>query len=338
MGEKEFIIEKGDKGLKLNYIVPLEYFEYIGRNKPDADGWTTKEFYKDINDNILLDEQLGIYLKRFICSNDISEINARDFSEEDRNRILQTMWGLYFSCQENQLKKYKEVINLLFLSIRIFFKKNTGSQYILCQSNPTLSHKYNEEWKYAIAEKQIIPEEELNDYFTRSNIEELINAFNKLKQFWEVSDRARHSVQFLFLGYTTYYWMASFVLFVTSLETLVSPDIIGDISTYVKKRTVAFIKDTNVCSNNKMDNLYKLRSNIVHGRIRVKLDLDKEIKKIQQLQIIVLTFFKKLLEENFASIYKDEESKEAFLNKIAPLNKSLPKICLDTSCTKRIIY
>jgi len=306
----------------LNYIVPLEYFEYIGRNKSVADRWTNNEFYKNINDNILLDEQFGIYLKRFICSNDISKIDARSFSEDDIERIFRTGWGLYFSCQENQLKKYKEVISLLFLTIRIFFKKHTGSQYFLCQTNTFLSQKYNEEWKYAIAEKQIVPREELNDYFTQSDIEELITAFNKFKQLWRISNRVRHSIQFLFLGYTTYYWMTSFVSLVTSLETLVSPEKIGDISPYVKKRTVAFIKDSKVCSNSRMDKLYGLRSDIVHGRILVELDFGKEIERLKQLQMIILTFFKKLLEQDFASIYKDEESKEAFFNKIAPLDKS----------------
>ncbi len=72
------------------------------------------------------------------------------------------------------------------------------------------------------------------------------------------------------------------------------------------------INDVKICSRTKLDKLYKLRSNITHGRSLVRLNFKDHLDDIRKLQIIVLAAFKIILNENFSKIYNNEESKEKF--------------------------
>ena len=89
----------------------------------------------------------------------------------------------------------------------------------------------------------------------------------------------------------------------TALETLVTPSKeVNGITEIIKRRIVALINNESVCSNNRINKIYKLRSDIVHGRRRVDLDFDKEINKLKQLQLIALEAFKRIINIDFKNV------------------------------------
>ena len=110
--------------------------------------------------------------------------------------------------------------------------------------------------------------------------------------------------------------MESYILFMTSLETLVSPSIEEGITSKIIKRTRKLINDSKICSKRNINNLYKLRSNIIHGRVLVDLSFKEHQDEMVKLQIIVLKVFEKILSNDFCTIYKNEESKEKFFESI----------------------
>ena len=225
----------------------------------------------------------------------------------------QSEWYFEFKCDKEKVEDYKLKLNLFLLAIRIILQSDLSIKYILCKSVPHLSIKYSDDWKYAIAEN--IPKRQTKE-FNKFHLDEVVIAYNHLKDFFNVSPRTTHAVNFLFLAYTSYYWMESYMLLMTALETLVSPDKIGTIVPEVTDRVVSLINDKNICSKTRFSKIYKLRSDIIHGKVLVDINFDKELPKLQQLQNIALTVFKILLEKDFKNIYQNQTLKEIFFNNL----------------------
>ncbi|MDY0083020.1 MAG: HEPN domain-containing protein [Ignavibacteriaceae bacterium] len=302
----------------LEFIVPIFDINYIGENEYFQNMWQNNDFFDKLKD-YLIDPELHIHLKRFAEFVNWSSLDIDVLSKLDIDYLHQSQWFLEFKCNIDEEENYKFKINLFLLAARIVLQSDLSVKYILCKDAPHFSTKYLDDWKYAIAEKREKRErQELNKF----DLDKIVLAYNCLQGFFKVSPRTAHAINFLFLAYTSCYWMESFMLLMTALETLVSPDKIGAIVSDVTKRVVSLIKNKNICSKTRFDKIYELRSDIIHGKVLIDINFDKELPKLQQLQRIVLTVFKILLEKDFKDIYKDENSKEKFYKELCS-NKML---------------
>lgn len=299
--------------MKLAFVVPLFDFDYIGENKTSQDMWISgNDFFSKLKD-YLVDDEYNIVLKRFDKFIDWSELKIDVFSPADYESLHIPMWAFEFECEKEEANNYKQKLNLLLLASRITKFNDLSIKYIICKNVPHISSKYSDYWKYAIAEKY---SKTTHADLNKDDLDEIKKSYILLQRFFKVSDRTTHAVNFLFLAYTSHYWMESFLLYMTALETLVSPDKKDKIVAEVTARLVCLINNKEICSKNKFGKIYESRSDIIHGKILVNLDFDKELTKLQQLQKTVLHTFKVLLEKDFMSIYADEDSKEKFYGKL----------------------
>ncbi len=309
--------------MKLEYIVPISDFQYIGENVSLNSMWGDNKFHEKIK-NFDFD---GILLKR-VESNDIDFLDDIDvLSDSDKREIRGCYWAFYFKCEEEMYDSFVGKINLLLLSFRIHKKSDISVKYFLCKNDSSESERYSEDWKYALADIKNHSELNIED------LDVIKGGVQLLENFEKTSFRTSHAVNFLFLGYTSYYWMEAFILFVTSLETLVSPSTENQVTNRIIKRTVKLIDDNTICSRTKLDDLYKLRSNITHGRILVGIDFKDHKTDLQDLQKIVLSAFKTILSKNFNSIYKNEKSKELFFEVNTQISENIKALIFDCDGT-----
>jgi len=204
---------------KISFIAPLRNLDFNVHN------WNIPVL------NYVFDEKYNIVLKPFSYHDDIEPIHADSFSTEDKSRLNFHPYAFFFRCKMEEVEYRKLLINLILLAFRIFKKADCISRYILCLTDTDFSIKYNESWKIAdIGSKSV---KNLNE----KDIQEVINGYKKLKSFYAVSNRTKHAIQFLYLGYTSHHWMQAFVLFMISLETLVSPSTEEQITKTIISRT-----------------------------------------------------------------------------------------------------
>ena len=290
--------------MKLKYIVPISHTIYIGDNV-SLDGRINSEIEEFKIDDFLLEE------------NKIEELNFLEeidyFSKDDNREIRSSHWVFSFECEEEKVDNYKQKLNLLLLACRIIKYSDLSIKYLICKNAPDESSKYSDYWKYAIAEKN--PKRDIQE-LNKDDLEKIVDGYYKLKELFKVSPRTTHAINFLILAYTSYYWMEAYIIFMTSLETLVSPPTEVQITSNIIKRTRKLVNDSKICSKKDIDELYKLRSDIIHGRILVSLDFNERIDDLIKLQIIVLKAFENILESDFKTNYKDENSKEKFFELI----------------------
>jgi len=295
MGEEEFMIAEPIDKLQ-HYIIPITDFSI--------------DIFDD-NFIYVFDEDLRISLKKFDYENDMERVDADHFSVLDHSELkIKYKWGFRFDCKKNEALTFLERVNLILLAFRIYSEADCTAIYLLNVTIPYNSYKETNIWKRAIANRKH------NFGFDIKTLDKVKIGYLRLKSFYSTSLRTKHSVQFLYLGYTSNYWMQAFILFMTSLEALLSPPTEDQITTKIIKRTRNLINDTKLCSKNIMDHLYELRSDIIHGRILVGLNFIERIDDMVKLQIIVLRAFERMLEKDFASIYQNEESKELFFQQL----------------------
>jgi len=298
--------------MNLQIIVPLFEFDYIGENNSVDEMFIDASKFHEKLKEYIFDDQYNFKLVKFSYEY-FSKLEIETLSKIDYDRLHFSSWGLFFDCEEERLDEYKQKINLLLLAFRIIIQSDVQIKYLICINYPYLSIKYPDDWKYAIAETRIKrAAEPINKY----ELENVLEGYNRLKEFLNVSYRTSHAVNFLFLSYTSFYWMEIFLLLMTALETLVSPDKKDKIVSEVTERVVCLINNKELCTKTKFQKIYNLRSDIIHGKVLVELNFHTELPRLQQLQKIVLETFNILLRTQYKEIYKDEYSKEDFYHKI----------------------
>lgn len=271
------------------------------------------KFSLDINDHNFIfsfDEDLKISLKKFDYENDIERVDADDYSTFDQGQLkMKYTWGLRFDCSLKEFNTFIENINLLMLAFRIIDETDCSFEYILNVSNNHLSKKNLDIWKRSINTKKH------SRFFTTETLRTIKEGYLKLQKFRLVSARTKHSIQFLYLSYISYYWMQAFMLYMTSLEILVSPDIKSDkITSIIINRILKLIPNESICSKNQLNKIYELRSDIIHGKIIADIELKQEMSKLVRLQKVVLLGFNNILKEDFQTIYSNNTKFEMFFN------------------------
>ncbi len=280
-----------------HYIIPIRNFKI-------------SLIHKDLK--FIFDPKLNISLKYFSYEDDMERVDADDFSIHDQGQIKMIYnWGLRFDCGQKELYEYMENINLLMLAFRIFARADCSFEYILNVSNTHLSRKNIDIWKRSINTKKH------PSIFNIESLRKIKEGYLRLQQFNSISARTKHSIQFLYLGYISFYWMQAFILFMTSLETLVSPNLITDkITSIIINRILKILPNNSICNKTQLNKIYSLRSDIVHGKILTNLQLEKEMPLLVKLQNVVLSIYNNMLQRDFFSIYNDVSNFEIFFDRI----------------------
>ena len=277
-----------------HYIIPIKNFKIYPYSK---------NFEYDF-------ENPKVNLKYFAYEDDIERIDADKYSTCDHGILkMEYSWGLRFDCQNKDLDLYIEKINLLMLSFRIFEEADCSFEYILNVTDTYSSIKNPDRWKRSLNTVQH------SSNFTIETLDKVKSGYSELQEFYYVSARTKHCIQFLYLAYISYYWMQAFILFMTAIETLVSPDIKSDkITSLIINRILGLIANDSICSKNQLNTLYELRSDIIHGKVITDIQLQKEMPKLVRLQKVVLTVFNNILKRDFKTIYSNNIEFENFFN------------------------
>jgi 2-methylcitrate dehydratase len=285
----------------LKFIIPLYFFNY-----------------RDLGDKLIVTKDDVINIKEFDIDNNLKIKNfnleeIEDFSftllsKNDIEELKNCRWAINYECAEKEFVLYYRKINILLLAFRILKHAGVGAKVALCETSRQDYENYWDNWLPALRLK--IPSA-VKDFSTQE-LNDIKNTYKTLIDFQNFSFRTKHAVNFLFLAYTSYYWMEVFILLMTSIETLVSPSDEKQITTRIMKRLRGLIKDSDICSKTKLEKLYNLRSNIIHGRVVENTDFEEHKSELNDLQMIVLTAFNKIISTDFSSIYSNEKSKEEY--------------------------
>ena len=169
--------------MKLNFLVPIFDFNYIGENKSSDAMWENTDYHEKLKD-YLIDSERNIVLKRIDNLFDYASLGIELYSQIDITKLTMAIWAFHFNCEMEDLDTYKQKLNLLLLAFRISIHSDLSIKFIICENIPHLSDKYSDDWKYAIAEKRLKKEtKDINSL----DLDNIIIVYQQLQAFFKVS-------------------------------------------------------------------------------------------------------------------------------------------------------
>ncbi|MCK4809775.1 MAG: hypothetical protein KAS99_02415 [Candidatus Omnitrophica bacterium] len=270
----------------MRVVMPLCEFNYEGREIKFTNNYSLESFdhNKEIPDN-----RTGL-------------------SELDISQISLENWALVVS---NPNEYYRSEINLLLIAFRIYAQSNAFIKWRFCKENPSYSARLNERFRNLTMTSSVnITEQDLN----------LVkDGFLKVLEMYKISDRTKNALYFIWRGLHAEKHIDAYIFLVCAIEALFSNETSEDVTKTLIKRTQKFLSGIEGFGGDQIKRIYKIRSDIVHGRIAHtdKKDLiqrEQNIKDLAKLELLVFSCIKRILEEKVYLKYTDTSIKEKFLN------------------------
>lgn len=252
-------------------------------------------------------------LRNFDAANEIPEVEL--FSKQDVELMEMESWAIV--AEAENLEHYKQEVNILLLSFRIYKLSRVYIKYRLCKEDVCCS-RLND------CLRPVMPNEN-NQIITLDDLNIIDNGFSSLLQMDTISNRTHNAIYFMYRGFLSDKMIDSFVLLMCAIESLFSNEYRNRKHSGATKKT-AGITET-ICSrvSKFLDNrlgykykdineLYALRSKIVHGRFKVEDQIKGQLNTLYKLQYVLVECMKKMLDKEIYRIYSDVQKKERYFN------------------------
>lgn len=273
----------------MRVVMPLFQFSYKGNEFKFSDNYS---------------------LEHFNLVKDIPQDSRAGLSELDLSYISQQNWALVAT---NANTYFKAELNLLLLVFRIYAKSDVFIKWRFCEENSNFSTCINDRFRNLVTVSTVnITEETLN---------RVKDGFLKIIEMYTISDRTKNALYFIWRGFCADKHMDAYILLVCAIESLFSGEIAAEVTKTVTKRIQYFLSGTKGFGGNQINKIYKIRSDMVHGRIS---HTDKEntekrqenLNNLAKLEELVFACIERMLENKIYLKYRNIEEKENFFNNL----------------------
>ena len=234
--------------------------------------------------------------------------NIPGLSKLDISQISLETWALVVN---NPNEYYRSEINLLLIAFRIYTQSNAFIKWRFCKENSLHSTSLNKRFRnLAMTSTVNLSEQDLNS---------VKDGFLKILEMYKISDRTKNALYFVWRGLCAEKHIDAYILLVCAIEALFSNETSESVTKTLIKRTQKFLSGIEGFGGDQIKKIYKIRSDMVHGRIAHtdKKDLnqrEQNIKNLAKLELLVFACIKNILEEKIYLKYIDTDTKENFLN------------------------
>lgn len=236
-------------------------------------------------------------IRKFQSESD--SINSELFSQQDIYDMQSAFWTIEAKTKRN----LTEEINLILISIKIFYKISPYTKYHICKENLDKCKRMTEFQSSTMTES--------HEPIEYEDLKIIDQGFESLKEMLSISNRTHNALYFLYRGFYSSRWLDSYIFLVCVLEALFSKNSPGSATKTISKRVAKFLDYK--FTESRIEKMYCLRSDIIHGRIKSDPNPKENIKKLSELEELVIILMRKfLLEEIYLSFNSDESRSEYF--------------------------
>jgi Apea-like HEPN len=286
----------------MKIIIPLYDFNYFGNG------------YKFKNGIYSIGKMKKAYLKGLPFL----------FSRQDIYHIKEAHWCLVvsdYSITPQDRKGYIANSEILMLAFKIFINAGTFVKFRICPEDSFLNAKLNQPMMYShklLANKmpngvvrKMARKLALNDRDFRVVDE----CFPCLLDMWDISNRTRNALQYALSGYRSRFWQESFLFYMIALEALFSSDENAGMTRTICTRVSKYLKGIEHSTYEDVNSLYNLRSQIVHGKIRIDGagGWDKNIKATAHAEYLLACSIGKLVKSEDYRRYSKASEIQSYL-------------------------
>lgn len=257
----------------------------------------------------------GLTIKPFDHS-DIQDIVL--FSEQDlRHMRTEVHWALVYendkdeNYQNSENQSHKVKANYLLMSFKIFSEKRYPFiKYILSSNHAycliltdTITFNYSHS-------RHLQP-------FCHEDLCQICDGFMSLLKMDKISIRTHNALYFLYRSWHCGYWTDDFLMMMCALESIFSKDKPGGATSTITTRVSNFLNSSKGYTKQDIEELYDIRSRIMHGNMKIKKSPQENLASLNHLETVVITCFKKLINEKSYEHFSSKERRDKFMMTIS---------------------
>lgn len=275
------------KNNNMRIVMPLFEFKYDGEEVRFTDNY---------------------FLEHFDNEKDIPQ-DLAGLSPLDLSHLSFVDWAL---IAKDPPTNYRSEINLLLIAFRIYTQSNVFIKWRFCkeESSHTKRLEGNDRFRNLVLTS--------SEGISKENFQAVRDGFLKLLEMYEVSDRTKNTLYFTWRGLCSTKHIDAYILLVCAIEALFSGETSEDVTKIIIKRTQKFLSGIKGFGGDQIKRIYKIRSNMVHGRIphteKNSKQAKQNIRNLSKLESLVFACIRKMLEGELYLNYSDIELKEKYLN------------------------
>lgn len=247
-------------------------------------------------------------LEKFDANRDIPDNVKSSLSSSDVSYLFQEDWALVAT---NPSDYFKSEVNMLLISLRIYAKSNAFIKWRFCEEDSRYSTCLNDRFRNLLSQA--------DSDVTEETLYVVKNRFLEIMEMYSVSDRTKNALYFIWRGLCAEKHIDAYIFFVCALESLFSKETSEEGTKTIIKRIYKFLSEIKGFGGDQIKNIYKMRSDMVHGRIS---HTDKgnsgkrknNLKNLGKLEELVFVCMNKILTEKTYLLYGNVDKKETFFN------------------------
>lgn len=235
-----------------------------------------------------------------------SDLDTADFlSKNDIARICQAQWALVANIAKDQ--QYKKDVSLVLMAFRI----------LATDLSPFIGFRLHEKIQDSVRMTEILAfphiEIRLHETYDFQKLTLVNQAYNVLFSARSISTRVSNAFYFLYSSFNSTHWIHAFVFMMSALESLFSKDAPGGATRTVCERVAGLLSDPEITVNT-LNQLYAIRSRIVHGDIEAHENPNDNLDDLFRLERITIMCFRKMIDQRSFDHYATQSQRDAFLN------------------------
>lgn len=242
-------------------------------------------------------------IRRFDPPADLHE--AGILSREDVAGIRHAQWALVADVAED--KKYEEDVSLLLMAFRI----------LATDLSPVIRYRLHEKIQNSVRLTEI---QAFTHIETRSpeayDVQKLTlvnQAYSVLLAADVVSTRVSNAFYFLYSSFHSTHWIHAFVFMMSALESLFSKDQPGAATRTICERVAGLLSDPEITSDI-LNQLYAIRSRIVHGDLEAHENPNDNLDDLVRLERITIMCFRRMIDQRSFDHYATPWQRDTYLN------------------------
>ncbi len=251
-------------------------------------------------------------LERFDYKKDVPR-NLAGLSKLDVSHISLEHWAL---VANNPNESYLSEINHLLIALRIYAQANAFIKWCFCKEDSDYCRVAYECFRPLTMATSLSVEENC--------LPTVRDGFLNLLEMYRVSDRTKNAIYFIWRGLCSQIHIDAYIFLVCGIEALFSNETSDAATITIIKRTQKFLSGIRGFGGDQIKKIYKIRSDMVHGRIpytdKNSKQAKQNIENLAKLESLIFACIKKMLDEKIYLQYKDTHAKESFLNDLLKTN------------------
>jgi hypothetical protein len=247
------------------------------------------------------------------------------FSRLDIMRIKEAHWCLLVSDDSITLRnraKHNANSEMLILTFKIFINAGLFVKYRICPEDAYLNSRLSQPMMYEHrlagnkTPQGIVVKTARKLFLHDRDISVVDKYYPSLLEMWDFSNRTRNALLYTLSGFRSKFWQESFLFYMIALEALFSSDDNTGMTKTICSRVSRYLGSIQHCTYEDINCLYNLRSQIVHGKIRIEGagGWDENIKATANAEYLLVCSIRKLVESGDFKRYSNSSEMQHYLS------------------------